>query len=249
MAQRVTIVSGAAGGIGSAIGARFAADGHLVVGFDLSPVPDGSVRPLDVTDPAACEAACAEVVATHGGIDVLCTNAGVSAVGDVVASTPEEWERVFAVNVFGVANLCRAALPHLRCAPHGVIVHTCSVAASVGLVERAVYSASKGAVRALTMAMAADEVAHGVRVNCVSPGTVASPWVQRLVAQNPDPVAALDALRRRQPLGRLVDVHEVADAVAYLAADSTFTTGADLLLDGGITAVRLVDGPTRSDPR
>jgi len=124
-----------------------------------------------------------------------------------------------------------------------VIVNTCSVAASVGLVERAVYSASKGAVLALTKAMAADEVAYGIRVCCVSPATVASPWVERLVAAAPDPEATREALRRRQPMGRLVEVDEVAAAIAYLAADSTATTGADLLLDAGIAGVRLVEAP------
>lgn len=234
MAERVVVVTGAAGGIGSAIARRFTADGDSAIGLDLL---DG----FDVTDPAACDDACAQVIAEHGRIDVLCNNAGISAVGDVVASTPDEWDRVFAVNVFGVANMSRAALPHLRQAPNGVVVNTCSVAASVGLVERAVYSAAKGAVLALTRAMAADEVVHGVRVNCVSPGTVWSPWVERLVAGSDDPDTSLDALRRRQPLGRLVGVDEVADAVAYLASPSTFTTGADFLLDGGITAVRLVE--------
>ena len=234
MAERVVVVTGAAGGIGSAIARRFTADGDSAIGLDLL---DG----FDVTDPAACDDACAQVIAEHGRIDVLCNNAGISAVGDVVASTPDEWDRVFAVNVFGVANMSRAALPHLRRAPNGVMVNTCSVAASVGLVERAVYSAAKGAVLALTRAMAADEVVHGVRVNCVSPGTVWSPWVERLVAGSDDPDTSLDALRRRQPLGRLVGVDEVADAVAYLASPSTFTTGADFLLDGGITAVRLVE--------
>jgi len=234
MAERVVVVTGAAGGIGSAIARRFTADGDSAIGLDLL---DG----FDVTDPAACDDACAQVIAEHGRIDVLCNNAGISAVGDVVASTPDEWDRVFAVNVFGVANMSRAALPHLRQASNGVVVNTCSVAASVGLVERAVYSAAKGAVLALTRAMAADEVVHGVRVNCVSPGTVWSPWVERLVAGSDDPDTSLDALRRRQPLGRLVGVDEVADAVAYLASPSTFTTGADFLLDGGITAVRLVE--------
>lgn len=128
----------------------------------------------------------------------------------------------------------------MRAGGGGAIVNTCSVAASVGLVERAVYSASKGAVLALTRAMAADEVAHGIRVNCVSPGTVASPWVERLVMDSEDPEAGLDALRRRQPLGRLVTCAEVAAAVRYLADDTTFTTGADFLLDGGITGVRVV---------
>jgi NAD(P)-dependent dehydrogenase (short-subunit alcohol dehydrogenase family) len=234
MSERVVMVTGAAGGIGSAIVARFEMDGAIVVGLDL-------VDGFDVTDPAACDAAAREVVGRHGRIDVLCNNAGTSAVGDVVSTTPEEWDRVFAVNVFGVANMSRAVLPHMRALGRGVVVNTCSVAASVGLVERAVYGASKGAVLALTRAMAADEIPHGIRVNCVSPGTVASPWVERLVAASPDPDTSMEALRRRQPLGRLVTVDEVADAVAYLAADTTYTTGADVLLDGGITGVRLVD--------
>jgi NAD(P)-dependent dehydrogenase (short-subunit alcohol dehydrogenase family) len=182
-----------------------------------------------------------EVIDRHGRIDVLCNNAGVGAVGDVVTATPHDWQQVFAVNVFGTANMSRAVVPHMRAAGRGAIVNTCSVAASVGLVERTAYSASKGAVLALTRAMAADEVAHGIRVNCVSPGTVSSPWVQRLAADRPDPDAVLEALRRRQPLGRMVTCEEVAAAIAYLAADTTFTTGADVLLDGGITGVRLVD--------
>ena len=171
---------------------------------------------------------------------MLCNNAGISAVGDVVMSTPDEWQRVFAVNVFGMANMSRAFLPAMRAAGGGAIVNTCSVVASVGLVERAVYGASKGAVLALTKAMAADEIAYGIRVNCVSPGTVWSPWVERLVQTTDDPPATIDALRARQPLGRMVECEEVAAAVVYLAAPSTFTTGSDFLLDGGITGVRIV---------
>jgi 2-keto-3-deoxy-L-fuconate dehydrogenase len=231
---RVVIVTGSAGGIGTALVRRFTELGDTVVGLDL-------VDGLDVRDPAACDEACDRVVADHGAIDVLCNNAGTSAVGDVVAATAEEWEHVLGVNVVGVANMSRAALLHMRAAGRGVIVNTCSVVASVGLVERAVYSASKGAVLALTRAMAADEIAHGIRVCCVSPGTVSSPWVERLVAATDDPEATYEALRRRQPMGRLVGVDEVADAVAYLAADTTATTGADFLLDGGITGIRLVD--------
>lgn len=234
MAAHVVVVTGAAGGIGSAIARRFTADGSTVVGLDL-------VDGFDVRDPHACDATASAIVERHGHIDVLCNNAGTSAVGDVVASTPEDWQRVFDVNVFGVANMSRAVVPHMRAAGRGTIVNTCSVVASVGLVERAVYGASKGAVLALTKAMAADEIAHGIRVNCVSPGTVASPWVERLVAETADPEASMDALRRRQPMGELVTVDAVADAVAYLAADTTTTTGADVLLDGGITGVRLVD--------
>ena len=250
MSGRVVVVTGSAGGIGSAIVTRFVALGDRVVGIDLATdALDGAVDVdhaatglggVDITDPAACQAAVDQVVEAHGRIDVLCNNAGVGSVGDVVSATLDEWQRVFAVNVFGMANMSRAVLPVMRAPGHGSIVNTCSVAASVGLVERAVYSASKGAVLALTKAMAADEAERGIRVNCVSPGTVRSPWVERLIAATPDPEAAMDALRRRQPLGRLVSCEEVADTVAYLAAPTTFTSGADVLLDGGITGMRLV---------
>ncbi len=233
MSGRVVVITGATGGIGSAMMSAFAAQGDITVGLDLA---DG----FDVSDPQQCIDAADRVVAQHGRIDVLCNNAGVSAIGDVVQSTPDDWERVFGVNVFGVAYMSRAVIPHMRAAGGGAIVNTCSIVASVGLVQRAVYGASKGAVLALTRAMAADEVQHGIRVNCVSPGTVESPWVQRLVAANPDPSAAHDALRRRQPLGDLVSCEAVADAVVYLAAPTTFTTGSDWLLDGGISGVRIV---------
>lgn len=233
MSQRVVVVTGSAGGIGTAICKRFTEDADTVIGLD-------KVDGTDVTLAADCELAIEEILSRHGRIDVLCNNAGIASVGDVVTSTPDDWQKVFEVNVFGVANMSRAVLPAMRLAGSGVIVNTCSVAASVGLVERAVYSASKGAVLALTKAMAADEAQRGIRVNCVSPGTVASPWVERLAAAAADPTAVMEALRRRQPLGRLVTCEQVADAVAYLAAPSTFTSGADFLLDGGITGMRLV---------
>jgi len=240
---RVVVITGAAGGIGAAMMARFAAQGDTPVGVDLiSPAdaPAGVIGGFDVTDPAQCTAIAQRIVDEHGRIDVLCNNAGISAVGDVVQSTPEDWERVFAVNVFGVANMSRAVIPHMRAAGGGAIVNTCSIVATVGLVQRAVYGASKGAVQALTKAMAADEVAHNIRVNCVSPGTVESPWVRRLVAGTADPEATYEGLRKRQPMGDLVSCESVADAVAYLAAETTFTTGVDLLVDGGISGVRIV---------
>jgi 2-keto-3-deoxy-L-fuconate dehydrogenase len=234
MTDRVVVVTGSSGGIGSAIVERFAAAGDTTIGLDLL---DG----FDVTDPGACGEEVDRVVSEHGRVDVLCNNAGIGAVGDVVDASPADWHRVFAVNVFGVANMSRAVLPAMRAAGRGAIVNTCSVVATVGLVERAVYSASKGAVLALTRAMAADEVGHGIRVNCVSPGTVESPWVERLVAESPDPDASREALRRRQPLGRLVSCDEVAAVVEYLADAVAFTTGTDVLLDGGISGVRLIN--------
>jgi 2-keto-3-deoxy-L-fuconate dehydrogenase len=231
--HRVVIVTGTSGGIGSAIATEFDSLGDIVVGLDI-------VEGFDVTDPEQCRAAAARIDDEHGRIDVLCNNAGIGAVGDVTQATVDEWQRVFAVNVFGIAHLSAAVLPMMRRAGRGAIVNTCSVAADVGLVERAVYSASKGAVLGLTRSMAADEAENGIRVNCVSPGTVDGPWVRRLIENSDDPAATRSALERRQPLGRLVAPEEVAKAVAFLAADSTFTTGQDLLLDGGITGVRIV---------
>ncbi len=233
MSRRIVVITGSAGGIGSAIGSRFTKNNDTVIGLDLA---DG----FDLSQTQHCDDAVRQIIAEHGRIDILCNNAGISSVGDVVTSTLEDWQRVFAVNVFGIANMSRSVLPHMRHEHSGCIVNTCSIAATVGLVERAVYSASKGAVLALTKAMAADEIAHNIRVNCVSPGTVASPWVERLVATTVDPSQTMEALRKRQPMGRLVECDEVAEAIFYLAASSTFTTGAELLIDGGIAGIRIV---------
>ncbi len=233
MGGRVVIVTGTSGGIGPKIAAEFESLGDTVIGLDI-------VDGFDVSDPAQCQATAKQIADEHGRIDVLCNNAGVGAVGDVTQATPDDWYRVFAVNVFGIAHLSAAVIPTMRHQRKGVIVNTCSVVAAVGLVERAVYSAAKGAVLGLTRSMAADEAEHGIRVNCVSPGTVDGPWVQRLVDNSEDPAATRAALERRQPLGRLVSAEEVAKTVAFLAADTTFTTGQDFLLDGGIAGVRIV---------
>ena len=232
--RRIVVVTGSAGGIGCALVDRFRTAGDTVIGLDL-------VDGFDITNPSAVQRAADSILDEHGRIDLLCNNAGVGAVGDVVEATPEDWTQVFSVNVFGLANMSRAMLPAMRDAGQGAIVNICSVAALVGLVDRAVYSASKGAVLALTRAMAADEVAYGITVNCVCPGTVDGPWVQRLVAAESDPEEAYEALRRRQPLGRLVTADEVAATVDFLAAASTFTTGEAIALDGGIAALRIVN--------
>jgi 2-keto-3-deoxy-L-fuconate dehydrogenase len=234
MNQRVVVITGSAGGIGSALVERFRTAGDTVIGLDL-------VDGFDITNPSDVQRTTESILAEHGRIDLLCNNAGVGAVGDVVEATPEDWTRVFSVNVFGLAQMSRTVLPAMRAAKQGAIVNISSVAALVGLVDRAVYSASKGAVLALTRAMAADEVTHGITVNCVCPGTVDGPWVRRLIAAEENPEGAYEALRRRQPLGRLVTADEVAATVDYLAAAPTFTTGEAIALDGGIAALRLVD--------
>jgi NAD(P)-dependent dehydrogenase (short-subunit alcohol dehydrogenase family) len=194
----------------------------------------------DLTDDASVQAAVTAVVERWGGLDVLVNNAGVGAQGTVEDNPYDEWWRVLDVNLLGMVRATRAALPHLRRSGHAAIVNTCSIAATAWLPERALYSATKGAVLSLTLAMAADHVREGIRVNCVNPGTADTPWVRRLVDTTPDPRAELAALRARQPTGRLVSADEVAAAVAYLAsplADST--VGAVLAVDGGVQGLRL----------
>jgi NAD(P)-dependent dehydrogenase (short-subunit alcohol dehydrogenase family) len=142
--------------------------------------------------------------------------------------------------VIGIARVTSAALPHLRQSPHAAVVNTCSVAAPVGLPQRALYSASKGAVASLTLAMAADHVGEGIRINAVTPGTADTPWVQRLLDAADDPVATAAQLRARQPMGRLVSAEEVAFAIAYLASPlASSTTGTLLAVDGGMASLRL----------
>jgi 2-keto-3-deoxy-L-fuconate dehydrogenase len=198
----------------------------------------------DVTDDVAVRAAVSAAAEALGGIDILVNNAGTGAIGTVEDNDDEEWRRVFEVNVFGMVRTSRAALPHLRRSARlrgtAVIVNTCSVAASAGLPQRALYSATKGAVYSLTLAMAADYVTDGIRVACVNPGTADTPWVSRLLDASPDPAAERAALAARQPMGRLVAAAEVAAAIAYLASPlSGATTGVALAVDGGMSGLRL----------
>jgi NAD(P)-dependent dehydrogenase (short-subunit alcohol dehydrogenase family) len=245
----VALVTGGGSGIGLATARLLAAEGAHVAVLDLDPAaaaaPVDGAEPLlplvaDVTDETAVAAAVATVVERLGGLDVLVNNAGVGARGTVEDNPYDEWRRVLDVNLLGVVRATRAALPHLRRSAHAAVVNTCSIAATAGLPDRALYGATKGAVLALTLAMAADHVREGIRVNCVNPGTVDTPWVHGLLAAAPDADAELEALRARQPLGRLVSAEEVAAAIAYLASPlAAATTGAVLAVDGGMQAVRL----------
>ena len=239
----VALVTGGASGIGAAIAAAFTAEGAKVAALDLDPdqvaAPVLGVR-CDVTDDASCRAAVQTVVDELGGLDIVVNSAGIGAQGDVTANDDAEWHRVLDLNVVGMARISRAALPHLRRSRAAAIVNVCSVAATAGLPQRALYSASKGAVLSLTRAMAADHLREGIRVNCVNPGTTDTPWIGRLLSVAPDPAAERAALEARQPHGRLVSADEVAGAVVYLAGPrSGSTSGVDLAVDGGMQALRL----------
>jgi 2-keto-3-deoxy-L-fuconate dehydrogenase len=239
----VAVVTGGGSGIGLATASLLESRGARVAVLDLetSGAPESMLRlKSDVTDDASVRAAVTAVVEKFGGIDVLVNNAGIGAQGTVEANSDEEWRRVFDVNVFGMVRVARAALPHLRNSRSAVIVNTCSIAATAGLPNRALYSATKGAVLSLTLAMAADHVADGIRVNCVNPGTADTPWVRRLLNAADDPDGELAALRARQPMGRLVSAPEIAAAIAYLASPlAGATTGTALAVDGGMQGLRL----------
>ncbi len=237
------LVTGGASGIGRATAELLSARGAQVAVLDLD--PSTVEKPLlayraDVTDDTEVRGAVAAAVADLGGLDVLINNAGVGAQGTVEDNDDAEWHRVLDVNVVGMVRATRAALPHLRESRHAAIVNTCSIAATAGLPQRALYSATKGAVYSLTLAMAADHIREGIRVNCVNPGTADTPWIGRLLSKAPDPAAERAALEARQPTGRLVSANEVAGAIAYLASPlSGATTGTALAVDGGVQGLRL----------
>ncbi|MFJ4818008.1 SDR family NAD(P)-dependent oxidoreductase [Streptomyces sp. NPDC088801] len=238
------LVTGGASGIGRATAELLAERGAQVAVLDLD--PSSVDKPLlahraDVSDDASVrQAVTAAVAGFGGGLDVLVNNAGIGARGTVEDNPDDEWHRVYDVNVLGMVRTTRACLPHLRASRHAAIVNTCSVAATAGLPQRALYSATKGAVHSLTLAMAADHIREGIRVNCVNPGTVDTPWVGRLLDAAPDPAAERAALEARQPTGRLVSPAEVAGAIAYLASPlSGATTGTALAVDGGMQGLRL----------
>jgi NAD(P)-dependent dehydrogenase (short-subunit alcohol dehydrogenase family) len=243
-AGRRAFVTGAGSGIGEAVARALHAEGADVVLADARLEPAQAVAgelgtgggdaratalALDVRDEDAVRAAVG-----GGEIDVLVNCAGIGSTTNAPDTPLEVWEDVFAVNARGTFLCCKHVLPGMVRKGRGSIVNMASVAGMIGLRNRAAYSASKGAVIALTRALAIDHVADGVRVNAVCPGTVDSPWVRRLVEEVGE---SLDALRARQPMGRLGTPEEIAGAVLYLAADGAgFVTGTTLTIDGGLTA-------------
>ncbi|MEU3298501.1 MULTISPECIES: SDR family NAD(P)-dependent oxidoreductase [unclassified Streptomyces] len=242
------VVTGGASGIGAAIARQLLARGARVAVLDRDPAgaPQGTLAvKADVTDDMALRTAIDDIAQEYGALHTVVSNAGIGAIGTVADNPDDEWHRVLDINVLGMVRTARHALPHLRRAaaerPGCVsITQTCSIAATAGLPQRALYSASKGAVLSLTLAMAADHVREGIRVNCVNPGTADTPWIGRLLDRADDPAAERAALEARQPTGRLVAAEEVASAVVYLASPAAAAvTGTALAVDGGMQGLRL----------
>ena len=248
--DRVAVITGAGSGIGQAMALQFAREGARILAGDINAdaaeetsrmvtTAGGTCQAfaVDVTQPEQVQAMIEQAVTAYGQLDILCNNAGIGSTTDVVDCEPAEWDRVMTVNVKSVYLGCKFAVPHMVRQNRGVIINTASVAGMVGIVKRAAYCASKGAVIALTRQVAVEYVKQGIRVNCLCPGTVDSPWVERLLSQTDDRAAARQALEARQPMGRLGTPEEVAAAALYLASDdAAFITGTGLVLDGGWTA-------------
>jgi len=243
------VITGAGSGIGLATAETFVREGALVAALDPKPpTARPGIVPIvcDVTDDAGVEAAVAAAAREWDGIDVLVNNAGIGADGTVEDNEIDEFGRVFDVNVFGMVRMSKACLPHLRRSPHPAVVNTASIVSWTGLPRRACYGASKGAVYALTLAMAADCAGDRIRVNCVCPGTVDTPWVGRLLDAADDPAAARARLVARQPIGRLGTAEEIAVAIAYLASPAAgYVTGSALQIDGGTHGFQVPGGVAR----
>ena len=244
------IVTGAASGIGRAVAERLARDGATVFLIDVDEVGTeetarrisaggGSAQACaaDVASSSDCERA-VHAAAALGRLDALVNVAGVMSASDSVELLgDEELERILAVNVKAIFRLGRHVVPALRRSGGGTIVNTASVVAAVGIRNRAAYCASKGAVAALTRAIAIDHVADGIRCNAVAPGTIDTPYFDEILRKSPDPEAARKGLEARQLLGRLGTPEEIAAGILFLASDeSRFATGTILTIDGGMTA-------------
>ena len=237
------VITGAGSGIGLEVATLFKAAGANLFGFDLTQGGMASVAKwleCDVGSTESVKRAVATMAAEVDVVDILINNAGVGAVGSVLDTSDEEWAHVFNINVIGISRVTTALYPFLKKSVSPAIVNTGSVVATIGVPKRAVYSATKGAVMSLTLAMAADFVKEGIRVNCVNPGTADTPWVTRLLSASDHPNDERKALEARQPMGRLVSAREVAHAILYLASPhQASTTGTVLAVDGGMNGLRL----------
>jgi NAD(P)-dependent dehydrogenase (short-subunit alcohol dehydrogenase family) len=242
-----TIVTGAGAGIGEAIARRFVDAGARVIIADVDLANAQSVaqalgdaaiaHKVDVRSAEEMDALVRRAIDEWGGLDVMVNNAGIGVAATTPETSEEDWDRVLDVCLKGTFLGMKYAIPAIRDSGGGSITNISSIAATVGIRDRAAYSAAKGGVLALTRAAAMDHIEEGVRVNCIVPGTVDTPWVQRITEGYDDPEAARAAMKARQPHGRLVSPEEIAAMAVYLSSDDAGSiVGAAMVVDGGMTA-------------
>jgi NAD(P)-dependent dehydrogenase (short-subunit alcohol dehydrogenase family) len=241
LAPKTAFVTGGASGIGAAIAHAFVRAGARVIIADRDAAQGPAVAanlgarfvPLDV----ASETEFTRVAAEVGAVDVLVNVAGIGHVGALPATTAEDFDRLYAVNVRGVFNGCKAFVPAMLARGSGSVINLASVAGIVAVRDRLAYTTTKFAVVGLTKALALDHSHTGVRFNCICPGRVETPFVTARIQEYPDPAAAYREMASTQLNGRMVQPDEVAAAALYLAADvSAMVTGSALMIDGGWTA-------------
>ena len=250
LSDRITLVTGAGSGIGAAIAETFARAGARVFVTDLDErgasatagriaEAGGRAEPLalDVRDEAACRDVAARVGESAGRLDVLVNNAGVGHVGTVLQTDGADLDRLYAVNVRGVFNVTKAFLPGMLARKAGVIINMASIGGLVGIRDRIAYCVTKSAVVGLTKSMALDHALDGIRVNCICPGRVETPFVTARLREYPDPERAFREMSASQAIGRMGRPEEIAAAALYLASDeAAFVTGCALAIDGGWSA-------------
>ena len=250
---KATVVTGAGSGIGAAIARLFAQQGATVAAVDRDAASaagtataitaaGGRASPhaCDVSDPDAVRALFDTLSGNGGRVDILVNNAGIAHVGTIEHTTPEDLDRVYRVNVFGVYLCARAAVPIMLRQGGGVILNMASVASLVGVPDRFAYSMSKGAVLTMTRSIAVDYVKRGIRCNCICPARVHTPFVDGFLAKNyPGREAEMmKTLSDYQPIGRMGQPDEIAQLALYLCSDeASFVTGQAYPIDGGVTAV------------
>ena len=242
LAGKAALATGASRGIGAAIAQRFVAEGARVVNASLiEPVyDDAAVISIigDVSDPDGAKRLVDEAAERLGKLDILVNNAGIELEATIEHTSPDEWDRVMAVNAKGPFLCSKFALPHLR-RTRGVIVNTASVDALWGEPELAAYCASKGAVLALTRCLALDHAGEGIRAVAICPGYVRTDLLEQFYDNQPDPEAARASLSQKHPLGRICEPAEVASLATWLASDeAAFVSGQPYVIDGALTAGR-----------
>ncbi len=248
--NKTALVTGAGSGIGAAIAQSFAAAGAFVFVTDRdtaggkntvekinSENGQADFLSLDVTDEEACQKIARQVHAEKSRLDILVNNAGIGHVGTILQTSGADFDRLYSVNVRGVFNVTKVFLPGMLAQKNGVIVNLASIGGIVGMRDRLAYCATKFAVVGITKSMALDHAMQGIRVNCICPGRVETPFVAARLKEYPDPKKAYEEMSATQAVGRMGKPEEIAAAALYLASDEAkFITGSALMIDGGWSA-------------